>query len=224
MEYEVAAVVSIPTSLNYRFYANEQFVLNSEQFIRDTGTSVPMYYTFDMVDDEAVKQDMEHFMADYTNNVDPSLDYESRYTYAGEFESFRNMFLLMGSILSFIVGLIGILNFLNAVLTGIITRHREFAMLQSIGMTGKQLKKMLVLEGLYYTLGSVVISFILAVISSPLAANVIENMFWFFEYHFMITPLFITIPIFALLGILLPLISYRFLSKKSIVERLREVE
>jgi putative ABC transport system permease protein len=40
----------------------------------------------------------------------------------------------------------------------------------------------------------------------------------------MITPLFITIPIFALLGILLPLISYRFLSKKSIVERLREVE
>ena len=91
-------------------------------------------------------------------------------------------------------------------------------------MTGKQLKKMLVLEGLYYTLGSVVISFILAVISSPLAANVIENMFWFFEYHFMITPLFITIPIFALLGILLPLISYRFLSKKSIVERLREVE
>ncbi len=224
IEYEVAAVVSIPTSLNYRFYQNEQFVLNSEQFIKDTDTSVPMYYTFDMVDDEAVKQNMEHFIADYTNNVDPSLDYESRYTYAGEFESFRNMFLLMGSILSSIVGLIGILNFLNAVLTGIITRHREFAMLQSIGMTGKQLKKMLVLEGLYYTLGSVVISFILAVISSPLAANVIENMFWFFEYHFMITPLFITIPIFALLGILLPLISYRFLSKKSIVERLREVE
>ena len=224
MEYEVAAVVSIPTSLNYRFYANEQFVLNSEQFIRDTGTSVPMYYTFDMMDDEAVKQNMEHFIADYTNNVDPSLDYESRYTYAGEFESFRNMFLLMGSILSFIVGLIGILNFLNAVLTGIITRHREFAMLQSIGMTGKQLKKMLVLEGLYYTLGSVVISFILAVTISPSAANVVENMFWFFEYHFMITPLFITVPIFTLLGILLPLISYRFLAKKSIVERLRETE
>ena len=122
------------------------------------------------------------------------------------------------------MGLIGILNFLNAVLTGIITRHREFAMLQSIGMTGKQLKKMLVLEGLYYTMGSVVISFILTVIANPLTANVIENMYWFFEYHFMITPIFITAPIFALLGILLPLISYRFLSEKSIVERLREAE
>lgn len=224
MEYKVAAVVSIPTSLNYRFYGNEQFVLNSEQFIKDTGTSVPMYYAFDMADDESVKQNTEDFLADYTQNTDPSLDYESRYTYAGEFESFRNMFMMMGSILSFIVGLIGVLNFLNAVLTGIIARHREFAMLQSIGMTGKQLKKMLVLEGLYYTIGSVIISFILAVVISPAAANVVENMFWFFEYHFMITPLFITTPIFALLGILLPLISYRFLAKKSIVERLRETE
>ncbi len=183
-----------------------------------------MYYTFDMVDDEAVKENMENFIADYTENVDPTLNYESRYTYAGEFESFRNMFMMMGSILSLIVGLIGILNFLNAVLTGIIARHREFAMLQSIGMTGKQLKKMLVLEGLCYTVGSVVISFILAVITSPLVANVIESMFWFFEYHFIITPLFIMIPVFVLLGILLPLTSYHFLARKSIVERLREAE
>lgn len=223
-EYKVAAVVSIPTSLNYRLYSNEQFVLSSKQFIEDTGTSVPMYYTFDMVDDETVKENMESFIADYTENTEPDLGYESRYTYAGEFESFRNMFLMMGSILSFIVGLIGVLNFLNAVLTGIITRHREFATLQSIGMTGKQLKEMLVLEGLYYTIGSVAISFVLAVVTSPVVANVLQNMFWFFDYHFTIAPLFITIPIFALLGVLLPLISYRFLSRKSIVERLREAE
>lgn len=103
VEYRVAAVVSIPTSLNYRFYGNEQFVLSSKQFIEDTGTSVPMYYTFDMVDDESVRENMEAFIADYTENVDPSLNYESRYTYAAEFESFRNMFMMMGSILSFIV-------------------------------------------------------------------------------------------------------------------------
>jgi len=224
VEYEVAAVVSIPNGMDYRIYGNEQFVLSSDQFIKDTGTSVPMYYAFDMSDDETAKENMENFIADYTKNVDPSLEYESRYTFSAEFESFRNMFTMMGSILSFVIGLIGVLNFLNAVLTGIITRHREFAMLQSIGMTGKQLKKMLVLEGLYYTLGSVIVSFILAVITSPLTANVLENMFWFFEYHFTIAPLFITIPIFALLGILLPLISYHFLAGKSIVERLREAE
>ena len=60
------------------------------------------------------------------------------------------------------MGLVGVLNFFNAVLTGIITRRREFAVLQSIGMTGGQLKKMLVLEGLLYTLAAV-----LAPCSSP---------------------------------------------------------
>ena len=38
------------------------------------------------------------------------------------------------------------------VLTSIITRRKELAMLQSIGMTGKQLKKMLSFEGLYLSL------------------------------------------------------------------------
>ncbi len=50
------------------------------------------------------------------------------------------------------MGLVGVLKFFNAVLTGILTRRREFAVLQSIGMTGKQLKRMLVYEGLLYAL------------------------------------------------------------------------
>ena len=67
------------------------------------------------------------------------------------------MFMMLGSALSFVIGLIGILNFFNAILTGIAVRKREFAMLQSIGMTGKQLKTMLIIEGLLYTLSSVII-------------------------------------------------------------------
>ena len=42
-----------------------------------------------------------------------------------------------GGALSFIVGLVGVLNFFNAILTGILARKRELAVLQSIGMTGK---------------------------------------------------------------------------------------
>ena len=57
------------------------------------------------------------------------------------------MFLLLGGALSFIVGLVGVLNFFNAILTGILAPCREFAVLQSIGMTGRQLKGMLIWEG-----------------------------------------------------------------------------
>ena len=45
------------------------------------------------------------------------------------------MVLIVGGCLSFVIGLIGVLNFFNAILTSIHARRREFAMLQSIGMT-----------------------------------------------------------------------------------------
>lgn len=130
----------------------------------------------------------------------------------------------MGSVLSFIIGLVGVLNFLNAILTGILTRHREFAVLQSVGMTGKQLKTMLVIEGLLLALGSVIFSFLFILVTGPLFANVLGSVFWFFTYRFTILPVLAITPFFALLGALIPLVTYRYSSKKSIVERLREAE
>ena len=47
---------------------------------------------------------------------------------------------------------------------------------------------------------------------------------WFFTYRFRVLPLLLVIPVFVLLGILLPLLSYRNVEKQSIVERLRESE
>ena len=134
------------------------------------------------------------------------------------------MFLLLGGALSFIVGLVGVLNFFNAILTGIITRKREFAMLQSVGMTGKQLKTMLVYEGLFYALGAGLLSLLLALILSPLMRITMSNMFWFFTYRFTIMPILLLLPVFVLLGALVPLIIYRFAAKTTIVERLREIE
>ena len=221
--YEVAALVSIPLSLSYRHFGNDQFVLGSGTFLRDTGTNSVMLYTFDM-EDEAGNQAMELFLADYTENQNSQYDYESRATYAAELESFRTMFLLLGGVLSFIVGLVGILNFFNAILTGILTRRREFAVLQSIGMTGSQLKRMLISEGLLYTLGAVALSLGLTAALGPLTGSVLENLFWFFDYRFTVTPIALLAPVFALLGCLTPWAVYRFTRKSTIVERLREAE
>lgn len=222
VDYTVAALVSVPSPLDYRYYGSDEFVLNDQTFIQDTQTDTIMYYAFDTTDD--TNDQMEAFLSDYTNNVNPQFDYESKATYLAEFESFRSMFLLLGGALSFIVGLVGILNFFNAILTGIITRKREFAMLQSVGMTGKQLKTMLVYEGLFYALGAGLLSLLLALILSPLMRITMSNMFWFFTYRFTIMPILLLLPVFVLLGVLVPLIIYRFAAKATIVERLRETE
>ena len=222
IEYEVAALVVVPHSLSYRYYGSDEFVLNDQTFIQDSGTSDVMYYACDVSDESTA--DMEAYLSDLTNKQMPQLGYESKATYVAEFDSFRNMFLILGGVLSFIVGLVGVLNFLNAILTGILTRRRELAMLQSIGMTGRQLKAMLIWEGLYYSLGAVAVSLILSLATGPLLATVLEKSFWFFTYRFTVLPILSLVPIFAVLGSVVPPVVYRTVARRSVVERLRETE
>ena len=80
---------------------------------------------------------------------------------------------------------------------------------------------MLICEGLLYTVGSVALCLVLSLAVGPLIGSMAENMFWFFTYNFDASPLLYVTPAFALLGIVIPLISYRFEAKSTIVERLR---
>ena len=121
--YEVAACVTVPSNEGYRFYGADQFILDADHFQRETGTSDVMTYLFNMESDEADAQ-MRDFLEEYTTTVQTAYDYECRQDYVSEFEGMRSMFLTLGGALSFIVGLVGVLNFVNAVLTGIITRKR----------------------------------------------------------------------------------------------------
>ena len=122
------------------------------------------------------------------------------------------------------MGLVGVLNFLNAMLTGILARKREFAVLQSVGMTGKQLKTMLVYEGLYYTVLSMLVSLAAAVVLGPVIGGACSDIFWFFSYHLTVLPLVVVLPVFLLLGAVTPLAVYRWAARATVVERLREAE
>ncbi len=220
--FTIEALVLIPNTISYRFYGSDEFVLNAETFKTLTGKSDVMLYAFDTDNNNEIST--EEFLRKYTQNQNPRYGYESKQIYVDEFNSFRSMFLIVGGLLSFIMGLVGVLNFVNAVLTGILTRRMELAILQSIGMTGKQLKTMLVIEGLLYALGSITLALIFSLTVGPLAASVLEKMFWFFSYHPTFMSILIIAPIFALVGCVVPLLVYRSVSKLTIVERLRESE
>lgn len=235
VDYTVCAYVSVPYSMSLR-YGNWGYsaVLPADRLEADSGTAaVPLFYLFD-TPDEVSEAAAESYMASLTSgdtapaslaSVDlTSLMYESKATIRSEFSSFQQMFLLIGGLLCFIIGLVGILNFFNAILTGILTRKREFAMLQAVGMTGRQLKTMLIYEGMFYTLGSAFIALILSLLLNPLTANLLETMIWFFSARFTILPVLGALPVFALLGWFIPYIMYGQAAKQSVVERLRETE
>lgn len=226
VDYTVCALVELPYPMSFRYYVNGGYraVLPVNAMRRDSGCDViPMCYVFD-TPDEASEQAAEDYLAGITQDAQSTLVYESKAVKRAEFREFQNMFLLLGGVLCAIVGLVGILNFFNAIMTSILSRLREFAVLQAVGMTNKQLKLMLIYEGMFYALGSVAAAFVLSLILNPLAGSLMEDMFWFFKAHFSITPIFAVIPIFAVLGWFVPTVLYGQTTKHSIVERLRETE
>ncbi len=222
VEYTVAALVAVPRSLSYGYsmLESEEIVINAQNFIADSGNDDIMYYAFDTSD--AATAGMEDFLSDYTESIDPALDYQSKQTYIDEFNGFRNMFALLGGTLSAIIAVIGVLNVFNAILTGITSRRRELAMLQSIGMTAKQLRRMLVIEGLLYTLGAVALAAVLVLAISPFAGEAVGGLFFWFSYRPTYWPLAVAAPVFAAVGVLIPLASVHRMQRNSVVDRLRE--
>ena len=79
-------------------------------------------------------------------------------------------------------------------------------------------------RGLLFTLDSGLIAGLLSAAINPLAGRLLEQGYWFYRYHYTITPVLLMIPIFVLLGYGIPAIMYRHAAKQSVVERLREAE
>lgn len=218
--YEVAAVVDVPYTLGYRFSMDTPlFITSSDDLFAQSEYCKPLYIAFDTTYE--AEAEMEKFLADYTETN--TLRYTSRATEAASFKSFKRMFVILGVALSIIVGLIGLLNFINTMITSINSRQREIAALQAIGMTGRQLCTMLIWEGVIYIFGAAIVSLLLSMITIPFG-NLIEEIFTFCDYSFTILPLVTAIPVFTIIGTMIPAIIYKNLIKKSIVERLRENE
>ena len=224
VEYTVCALVNVPYCMSFRYsvIGGYEAVLPVEVLERDSGQkAAPLFYLFDTPDEET-EAAAEQYLSELTADAASPLMYESKATLRAEFEGFRNMFVLLGGILCAIIALVGVLNFFNAVMTGILSRRREFAVLQAVGMTERQLRAMLIIEGLFYALSAAALAFGVSLLLSPLAIHLMEKMFWFLHPRFVIYPVLASIPVFALLGWLIPTILYGQEAHRSVVEQLRD--
>ena len=95
------------------------------------------------VDDEHIPAVQEMLDA-YTKTIDTSLPVTSRKTMMEQYETETRASKVMGNTISVIIALVGVLNFINSMVTAIVSRKKEFVMIQSVGMTKRQLRKMLI--------------------------------------------------------------------------------
>lgn len=130
---------------------------------------------------------------------------------------------LMGNGAAVLLIVIGLINFINVMLTGVVARKNEFAVMESIGTSKKQIQKILTLEGGIYALVTTVLIMTLGNAFLLLVADAVPHMADYakFEYPFAL----VICLIFAIFIICLsvPAIVYRAVSKETVIERLHDL-
>ena len=122
---------------------------------------------------------------------------------------------------SILLILLGIFNYLNTVVVGLWARRREIAMMEAIGITRRQLRQMLVWEGLYYSL---IITALLTTAGSAALYGVykiVHSRLGYARFYFPYIPLAGIILVMILVCVGVPLFIYRKIASESVIERLR---
>lgn len=166
----------------------------------------------------------EQMLLDVQSEDDPALSFTSKQTLIDHYKEQTRASTIMAFAISFVIAVVGVLNFVNSMLTAIFSRQKEFAMLQSIGMTRRQLRNMLIGEGLYYAGITLVLSYLLSALVVGVGVRLLVAGDWTASFHFTLLPLVICTPILLAFAVLIPVCCFKNIEKQSIVERLRAVD
>lgn len=185
----------------------------------------PTIFSYSFNAEQGQKENLEGFLADFTGE-NTSVAYTSTKLLQEQLASNRNIVLLVGGMIGVILAFAGLINFTNMMVTNIITRRHEFAAMQSIGMTNRQLRRLIMDEGLYYAAGADVIGGLLAaILGTTVLKNVLNSpSMWYFTLRFTLVPALFIAVIYLILAAVIPVVVLHFFNKGSVVERLRTVQ
>ncbi|MCB7520262.1 FtsX-like permease family protein [[Clostridium] hylemonae] len=128
--------------------------------------------------------------------------------------------------LMFVFGLIGILNLVNTMINSVYIRRRELGVLQAVGLSGKQTVRMLQLEGLFYTAGTLLLSVGAGSIAGYgcfLWARA-ESIMSIRTYEYPVVPVVVLAAIILVVQILITYMVNNSFKKQSLIDRVRFAE
>lgn len=198
-----------------------QYIIISNKAMEKLGTD----YTIDTItmtcdaDKEAyVTNDVKRL----TDNRDNVINVEVKTEVIRDLStSLKTMKILINGI-SLLLILIGVINFINVMMTGAYARRREFALLESVGMTKGQVRKMLMLEGGYY--GIITIGLIATLGNGIIyiVSRLTEKSIDYAVAVYPLAELIIICVIIVVVCILVPSGLYKSISRETLTDRLRE--
>lgn len=197
-----------------------QFFIPTSQFEKLYPGNTPRKLFFNVAEDK--KEEVENTIGKAVE--DDGLPVVSEKTIADKYNKETKSAFLMQNIVVGMIVIIGIINMVNSIITSVLDRKKEFAMMQSIGMTKKQLSTLLILEGLNTTCIVLIFSYFLSFIAISVGVKAYLESQWTATYHFSIMPLLVITPILIAVSIIIPFLCFRYIQKVEITERLEADE
>ena len=171
--------------------------------------------------EEAYAKETEEKVRDVFKD-DKKISYESKLERYTEMKNTENQVTVLGNSVGFIIAVLAVLNYLNTIAASVQNRSREFAALESIGMTAGQIRKMLRTEGIGYAVVSIFLSFITGL---PVS-YIVFDMTAAYRISFTVPWIrnLILLGIVLILCMTAPVLIYQRTQGQSIIERLRSCE
>ena len=122
-----------------------------------------------------------------------------------------------------VLGAICIMNMINTMIHSVHIRKKEFGMLQAVGMSDAQLQKMLRIEGLFYTIGTLIV----AVGGGSIAGYPVflwaksNGILSIRDYHYPAVPALVVVVVLIVVQMILTLALSKSLKKQSLIDRIR---
>lgn len=196
--------------------------LPTQEFKSITKQFARVRYFFDVKKDKL--KDNNEFLASDTNEVHKDMTYISQETMVEEVKQNKIIYVSIGALISGIAGLIGFLNLINSIITTILQRKKEISILESIGMTQKQVRSMLVWEGFFYGMLSIIIGVSVSLFISLIYLKELFKYFiWFYEYQFIYYPLLVVSITILSIAVLFPVVVYQVVRPKNALSGLRDL-
>lgn len=147
------------------------------------------------------------------------LKMESRIESMEELKAAQGNMTGVGIGISLILAVIGVMNYINTIIGNIANRRKELAILESIGMTRKQMNRMLMREGSIYALGAI---FVTMVVGLPVTWGLYQSMNYMNVPFFLpVAPIGIVVLLLFVICVGAPLVLLNAMCKKgSVVERI----
>lgn len=171
--------------------------------------------------DEDVEQKMKKIFN--TNPYSKDMFYLSKFDDMKTIQDSQGNMFEIGTVISLLLLFVGMLNYINTMTSSIQNRKLTFSIMESVGMSRKQIRKLLIRESLLYTFGSIVITLTAGI---GITYIVFQSMNYMkIEFTIPFIPLVCAFLLVSIICVLAPLISYKkIVGNSSIVERLREYE